>query len=659
MKKLLAISFMLIALQSQAAESLLLKTFVKKDTVQLRWIPLDAATLREGLRRGYRVQRFDNEGSLQEFAIQPFEQRQLPYLNSDNPDLRHLAEYVAEIMRSESLPEASEKMSFALLSFGSSTSRELAIMLGLYFEDLQAKDARYTYRILLGEQVTSNTVSVDVNALSADPPLSTLSGSARPKLKQAYLSWEAESLQPHYAAYWIERSTDSIQFTRRNQLPYLFLKSQDETDKTHCDFADTNVTEGTTYYYRVRGINHFADAPKTTNIVRVYVPKSIYGEVHIDSIRASGTTRTVNGSFVSHRAENEIEKWVLLRSDSLNFGYRVLLEQPFSTPAFSFQAEVPASSGDRFYYKVAAVGPDFDTTFSFPYYFFTLDQIPPQMPEGLTGTVSDSGIVSLRWQSNPEPDIRGYRIYRSNALHEEFVEVSTTFAESPQFSDTLYLGSLTNDVYYRVSAVDLNYNNSALCEPIKLLKPDTIAPVPCVFSNYNVTQRGVFLRWNNSSSTDVGMNHLVRTNGVLSDTLLTWQDTTSVWTDTSGLAGEAYYYQLYSSDHAKNYSASAALYVPYETGYRNGVGELQARANREQKEICLSWSLPPGEIYAVQVYRSKNNEGYSLYQTLRGNEPTALTDRSLQLNNTYHYKFKVVYKNGVSSVLSEAVTVTY
>lgn len=668
MKKfvLCSIIFLFATLSFAQQEPLLLKSFVKADTVLFRWIPTDADLLILGLKNGYILERingtgnFENNSSLTQIKIDPFENRKANYQNSPNEKTKQFCDLIEALVSNSALTADAKKMSFAILMLGASTNRELSEMLGLFYADAPENKSTYSYRISIAKsEKRSTTLTLKTTDLSKNPDLTTLSGSARPKLKQAYLSWEAVSQQKDYAAYWVERSTDSLHFERRNTTPYLFLKSQDEPNKTNCDFVDTNVVEGLVYYYRITAINHFAEPGQSSNIIKVYIPKSIYGEVRIDSVSADSFERKITGEFVDYRPKNEIKKFVLMRSDSIAFGYQFLAEQNYAGNQFNFTATVPISSGDRYYYKVAAVSPDNDTIYSFPYYFFTLDQIPPSVPVGLHGVVNDSGVVRLAWKLNPENDIRGYRVFWANSLKEEFVEATKVFCTDTVFYDTLGLNNLTSEIYYRIVAVDLNYNNSKKTAPVKLLKPDTIAPVAAVFTDYLADKKGVYLSWNNSSSKDVAGSMLLRKKENQIDTLIHWSDTTSRFIDSTGVSGEKYAYFILTADKSQNKTASAELNVNYETGTRAGVTDISFKVSRELKQIELFWKLPQQEIYSVQVYRAKNDGGFILYKTLRDPKAVSFVDKDLSMNNTYRYKVKVVYKSGVSSILSEEITVVY
>lgn len=84
---------------------------------------------------------------------------------------------------------------------------------------------------------------------------------------------------------------------------------------------------------------------------------------------------------------------------------------------------------------------------------FTVDSVPPATPSGVSLTLRDGGL-QLAWAQNQEPDLAGYRVYRSDSALTGFSVIAPT--ETPTYRDTL--GSLA---YYRVSAVDRAGNESA------------------------------------------------------------------------------------------------------------------------------------------------------------------------------------------------------
>ncbi|MDA8018227.1 MAG: choice-of-anchor A family protein [Thermoanaerobaculia bacterium] len=75
----------------------------------------------------------------------------------------------------------------------------------------------------------------------------------------------------------------------------------------------------------------------------------------------------------------------------------------------------------------------------------TIDTQPPSPPVGLTTTVESETNVRLEWQSNTEPDVVGYHVWRDGVLQTSEPVSSTTYVDAA-LTDALYT--------YTVTAVD-------------------------------------------------------------------------------------------------------------------------------------------------------------------------------------------------------------
>jgi fibronectin type 3 domain-containing protein len=86
------------------------------------------------------------------------------------------------------------------------------------------------------------------------------------------------------------------------------------------------------------------------------------------------------------------------------------------------------------------------------------DNEAPSAPTGLVATAG-SGVVSLNWSDNPEPDLAGYNVYRSETLP---VPTSTPLNASLVPGSAYDDATVQNDTtyHYVVTAVDLNGNES-------------------------------------------------------------------------------------------------------------------------------------------------------------------------------------------------------
>lgn len=95
-----------------------------------------------------------------------------------------------------------------------------------------------------------------------------------------------------------------------------------------------------------------------------------------------------------------------------------------------------------------------------------VDRFPPAVPAGLTA-VPSAASIELLWERNTEPDLAGYRVYRSSG-DGPYQRISET-QESPNYSDRkVESGKLYR---YAVSSVDKSGNESEKSTPVE-------APVP-------------------------------------------------------------------------------------------------------------------------------------------------------------------------------------
>ncbi|MFT5821449.1 MAG: fibronectin type 3 domain-containing protein [Crocinitomix sp.] len=638
-----------------------LQSFVKSDTIQLRWAASSPDLFIRGLNEGYSISRTNTATDEKfEFEILPFSDRKKTLLTSTDTITAFTASFIEEYISHSAVNEDQKQAPYFMLNLSASTNRAIANVLGVYWEDLNAGKNTFTYTIqFAGSADIADKVEVNTKQKSKNEACSKLIGTSRIDLKEVYLIWEAKTLNKAYGGYWLLKSEDGKNFKRLNSTPLYYLTSQYEPNKTIIDFIDTAVTEGETYYYKVTPINHFAELGEDSNIAEVFIQRRLNGICNIDTVRSTKRTRIIVGKYRTDIPEDKISAYVLLRGDNIDSPFKVIAKIKSNANNFEFTYQANLLSGDRHYFKVAAISADGDTALSFPYYHFSLDQEPPEKPTAFKGEINENGIANLSWSAPADNDIQGYRIFRANSLKEEFIEVTKRLSPELSYQDTLRLDNLTSEVYYKIRTVDLNFNNSKSTTPILVMKPDTIAPVPCVIKKYKVEPKGIYLEWVNSQSTDLAGQYLVRKGVSKVDTLLNFQTEFEQILDTTCQIGGKYEYQILTVDRSNNKSFSAPLSVTYETGYRAAPINFSGVVNREGKVITLAWGLNSVEpIYSIQIYRAKNEGKFKLHYTIR-EDVTTYEDLKLSPNNVYHYKVKVVYQSGKSSKMSGAVEIVY
>jgi len=91
------------------------------------------------------------------------------------------------------------------------------------------------------------------------------------------------------------------------------------------------------------------------------------------------------------------------------------------------------------------------------------DIFPPSVPAGVAALPS-AGVIELSWQRSPEPDLKGYYIYRS--VNGGPFEREGDLVSLPAFTDTNVEHGKT--YRYEISAIDQTENESAKSHPVEV-----------------------------------------------------------------------------------------------------------------------------------------------------------------------------------------------
>ena len=222
------------------------------------------------------------------------------------------------------------------------------------------------------------------------------------------------------------------------------------------------------------------------------------------------------------------------------------------------------------------------------------------------------------------------------------------------FSDTVTLNSLTPKIYYKIKALDFNYNQSKFSELVAITKPDTIPPITPVFTNVVVKEKQVELYFAPSESIDVKEQVVYRKTNIANDwsVLLKLNPAQKQFIDTNVRIGTTYYYSIRAMDESNLYSgyANEVYGKPYDSGVRPPVIDLAS--SLQDKKVMLKWNYPPINKEVFFVIYKKDKKG-QFVQYARVKEKT-FTDNSIDKENIY--AIKAMTADGGQSVLSGIIT---
>jgi len=324
------------------------------------------------------------------------------------------------------------------------------------------------------------------------------------------LEWEKSS---DVLASFVEYSTDGVVYNSNEETPSVQL-SNDNQVQDSITFGVDNLVNDQLYYLKIFGYNIFGE-------------KVLIGE-------AEGTPRDLTPPIrpvmlgVDHKEPDLVEiKWMPSIDEDLA-GYAV----GRSTESFGqyyqiHEGLIPkdrTSFGDAYfdkdtsnYYIIEAVDYSGNRSRSNFAYVSLTDSIPPDQPVNVFGLMDSIGIVTLEMEPQDEKDFMGYRVYMANNPKTEFSVIQETYNDSivsiardPIIIDTSTIESLSPFIYYKIGALDYNYNESEPSEIIKVKRPDIYPPVSPMITGYKAKQNEIHFDIALSTSFDVRQNYIYR-----------------------------------------------------------------------------------------------------------------------------------------------------
>lgn len=639
--------------------------------VELRWAPADFGTWQHGNQQGYLVERIDESGlvSLTPQPIRPLSLEEWA-TKTDTTNVWNKAAAQLIYGKPKGLPqkptlaqvkEISQIQTYQLANalIAADLSAETAKGMALSFVDPDAKpDKTYGYRIRLAQPRpgTADTarVFVDTRKPWEVPQLQGLR--AENAEHSVLLKWNKQLSEAYFTAFWIEKSTDGGKnFTRLNTEP-VFVSgfAADGAENFYTDSLKENYRPA---LYRVTGITPFGDLGKASETVkgmgRDLTPPG--GAEKVKAVSHAANKITITWDAVVNPAD--LAGWYIRRGNDAAGIFTNINTKPLPPATRQFVDTEPFAFQSNFY-RVIAVDTAGNEGVSMNVYCYIVDSIAPSKPIGFVGAVDSNGIALLAWDMGTEQDLRGYRVYASHGPNREFKQLTSEPVFQNYFTDTITLRTLSEKIYYRVTAVDYRWNHSEYSQMLELEKPDIVPPVTPIFKNYGVKGDSVSLQWANSTSQDVvGQILWKQENGGEWIPIAKFKKPfPSKYTDHDLSADTRTAYALEAIDDDNLSSGKSKTISVAVSAQRVPIENLSASLDKENASAKLTWKYASKDCRFV-VLRADADGQFVPVKSVAGTE-SAFAD-ALRTQGDYRYAVKAVFADGSESALSESVTVRF
>jgi len=658
MKKLLIYIVILLPLWLSAQEKQLsLKILIHKDTVLLRWAPSNYSIWQKGNFSGYKIERYEipeivnssiipQANLLNRNPILPWPYSALDTIAEDDQYTAIALQAIhgekfeisSPLENKSAYKEYNKDMQmrfgFALLS--ADLSHNAALAHGLFYKDIVPDTTKkYLYKVSF---VDTSLKNIDAVVLferfrKTNEPIPMLQVIFSDKC--ATLGWDKKFIQDYYSGYIIERSEDKGKtFKILNQTPFVPIENKEQNENIF--YVDSLPNNNNEFQYRVSGLNCFARKGAPSNIVKGKGIQTFSSLAFIDSI-ASLPNKTVHLTWkIDPKDKDLITGFDILRSSNLKEDQWLNLNKTkLSRNTRSFTDKNPIEYG---YYKVQTYGPNEQSTYSLMRVGLLIDSVPPPTPTDISGIIDKNGKVSLQWKSVGVADLQGYRIFRGNAM-EEIVEVTDSLCKTELFVDSID-NQMSPYIFYRIAAVDYNFNRSELSPPIRLMRPDTVPPAQVLITNIKAGLSSISFDWIASPSRDIKMYKIFRIHATNHDTTLLQEienaPVKNHFEDKKVIQETNYYYAIAAMDVSGNIAYTRSGITCAGNGLLPAVEKMITTVDRNKQCITLNWEYNFKDIIQFTIFRAKEGEKPVSLAIVDGNTKS-YTDKAVSPNNKYIY----------------------
>lgn len=659
---------------------------VYSDSIVLRWAPENSGAWALLNTYGYKIERADlgrdssnidatfkalHQGALKPYPVSKWKSLHKKYKDDD------MVLVGVEVVHGKitttgpgllGMVEASDQLSnkHALGLMAADLSPRAAKGMALRWGDQNVRSGEvYIYRIsplVPPGQYVIDTGYVMVRAGKIEKYPAPILDVAEGKEKQVDLVWNRPLHEQFFSAYYIESSVNGSNFVRENELPFASPLDDDGVmDPTTITYPVKQERNYEKKFYRIIGVTPFGEESPPSNVLkgmgRDKTPPLKPMNVRAEEIRKE----TIEVQWEWEGDASELEGFYIGRSSSAYGRFEPLTETPLPAGTRNFVDKNP-NRGMPNYYMVAASDTAKNGSTSMAAWGLIQDSFPPTAPTGLQATVDTNGIVTLTWNANPETDLLGYQVFYANKADHVFtIRTNRPFKETT-FTDTIMVKTLTEKIYYKVMAVDFNFNYSELSQVLELKRPDLIPPTPPVFKPYKVREEGITLRWAGSNSKDLVSYELHRkTRNSTWRNVKTWTGTLAhSYKDTDIAPDKWYEYRIFAVDDAGNRSKAAFdMVIKSKPNVMiGGIDQIRVSPAIQKGGVEVSWNVSYSRSRFVHLYRREAGGKWLLIKSVPTTE-RSYRDSLAKKGKSYEYRVRVVTRQGDESAFSKVESISF
>jgi len=295
-----------------------------------------------------------------------------------------------------------------------------------------------------------------------------------------------------------------------------------------------------------------------------------------------------------------------------------------------------------------------------------INSVSPSPPHGIKISARP-GQATVAWDANPEPDIAGYRVYRSLSENGEHAAVSDELVAGLSYMDRIPV-TQRNRFWYRVAAVNTSSQEGNPSVPV-FVEPPTVALLePPVLRTGPMVEGKILLEWNRPDDRRIVGYHIHRA-AIRNDEMVQLTPTPlpvgqAKYEDADVEQDHPYYYSISVVDAQGRHSALSTIVTAstFSTAAASAPTNLTAALHVPGKAlgVTLVWKLPVHSRLRCMVLRSDSPEaGFVRIASPLFESQSTYTDSSVSIGKTYYYRVRATSPAGATSADSTTSRLRY
>jgi hypothetical protein len=302
-------------------------------------------------------------------------------------------------------------------------------------------------------------------------------------------------------------------------------------------------------------------------------------------------------------------------------------------------------------------------------------RVKPSQPTGLNGSSKKYRENTLRWSMNPEPEVEGYMVFRSDTPQGPFDEIKKVYKrDTVEIVDTGSGKKLVDGqrYYYKVLAFNDDREKSEPSEVEAIVAKGGPNP-PSQLTPVSGMIREIPLKWVKSDDADTVGYKIFRSVGESEK----FDEIADIGADALSHAdkprdrdkhtlddGRKYFYKAVSYNREKKLGNPTATVTASSRAKPAAPASFQITASGV-RSVSLAWTAHPDpDIVGYRVYRHTQPDGvFTMTKDISGRTITEHTDQDksgdkIKDGIVYYYRLTAVNVGGAESEFTPAISVT-